>query len=712
MGVIQNTITLQNEMSAELEKIKKDIEDIVTATQSVETAFDKVYENLEFINIYFDEMSDKLSSVKDITGLVDEEFAKVADTISENVGMKISEVNEKLIETKEDILASAEAASQMDNNLGGISKSTTNVTKGLNQITKSSAGILKQFGLMPKELSQAMNAVQGLTMGISAAVPAASSLTAALGPISLIATGVMAVVSAVQMFTKEVDEIEEKAIPDFKEMVSHSEELTKESDKLSKKFVENIELINKLNKVGNDNTLIERLKEENELINEQTLAFEGRAALSMQTAIEDALEKSESLFKAKNQETYQYVDGFTAFFRKLTFQPEYDIIYTQTQSAMEEFDKYMGIIESGGELTRKQRNEIDKTVNSMVELTNQLRMDTTPASLEYAEIFDENIKRFGIGTKQLAELTETTSIYSEALEIVNRIEKEFAEQQKMLEATNKIYIQTQKNITREFKDTFDAAEKIESAYNAMSDALDSLNSGANINLDAYNQIMNLSPQYLQYLFDENGALVDLQTAQENVTQAQTAALGVQQAMQVLDAAQKWIDETGSLIGYKTAVMSATDSVWDLVDAQMAALSTSSAYARQGGWEATGIEDQINRIKQLTESAMAGVSGKAGSLERPKVNADGSLKVSDVSNKEIKGEMIRLMEDVTRSQYVGGAYQQRQGITVNMGGYTYNPNVSTTELSASERANIVREGAQTGAMLVSEQIMDAFAHDLG
>ena len=149
MSVIQSTITLDNQMSGELERIKSDVENIIKLSDDVGKMFDNVSKNLEIADKYFGELDTKINAVKDNIKVVDEEFEKVSVIISEKVEENITIMNETLIETKEKVEEIAEASKEIDDNIGKTIKSTAGMTKGLNQISKSTSSILRQFKLIP-----------------------------------------------------------------------------------------------------------------------------------------------------------------------------------------------------------------------------------------------------------------------------------------------------------------------------------------------------------------------------------------------------------------------------------------------------------------------------------------------------------------------------------------------------------------------------------
>jgi hypothetical protein len=207
----------------------------------------------------------------------------------------------------------------------------------------------------------------------------------------------------------------------------------------------------------------------------------------------------------------------------------------------------------------------------------------------------------------------------------------------------------QNQIIRSYRDTYAAAESLRGAHHAMTHAINGTSSAYNSQLHYFNEIMNLSPHYLHFLFDEHGALVDVEDAVYAVTQAQIELLGVRQANAVLDAAKAWQYEEGSLRGYRQAVIDATDGVWGLVDARIELMrQTEIERNLENGWsmsfatriaertmQQSGVLQQIDLIRGMTETA------QAGARERGVFRPDGAMLVADVTTHDIMGEFVRM-----------------------------------------------------------------------
>lgn len=87
----------------------------------------------------------------------------------------------------------------------------------------------------------------------------------------------------------------------------------------------------------------------------------------------------------------------------------------------------------------------------------------------------------------------------------------------------------------------------------------------------------------------------------------------------------------------------------------------------------------------------------------------ALRVAQQGAVEIKGDMIRLMENVYQGIYSRGAYQQRPNLTVNVGGI--HETVNANQLSDAQRESIAARAGQYSADIVAEAINEAYGNNL-
>jgi len=94
--------------------------------------------------------------------------------------------------------------------------------------------------------------------------------------------------------------------------------------------------------------------------------------------------------------------------------------------------------------------------------------------------------------------------------------------------------------------------------------------------------------------------------------------------------------------------------------------------------------EYNKQRDMFGMPLYGMGGSGGLSDYAMTTSGGqALRVAQQGPIEIRGEMIRLMEDVVRHRYISGTY--RQPVVMNMGGLSFNVNASNGRISDSELA---------------------------
>lgn len=192
--------------------------------------------------------------------------------------------------------------------------------------------------------------------------------------------------------------------------------------------------------------------------------------------------------------------------------------------------------------------------------------------------------------------------------------------------------------------TSEAVDSIQDVYDALHDAADEFaaNEGF-ISVDTFQSLVELGPQYMQYLRDENGLLVINEENINKVIAAKTQQLALDNAMAYVErlrlALQKGSIEDLNHLLYAT--VEATDATWGLVYANLALLDLT-------GDQYQAALHNINAIRSLADNAVKsiGVVGKSLSdtLSEMKSGLDDILQyVMDMIRSEIE-QQIEALED--------------------------------------------------------------------
>lgn len=158
--------------------------------------------------------------------------------------------------------------------------------------------------------------------------------------------------------------------------------------------------------------------------------------------------------------------------------------------------------------------------------------------------------------------------------------------------------------------TSEAVDDLQNAYQTLQDAADEYaQNGGFISIDAYQSILDLGPQYMQYLKDENGLLVINRERIEQMIAAKTKQLALDNAMTYVErlklALQK--DSIEDLNELLFATTKTTGATWDLVYANLAML---------------GLDDEqyqaalhnINAMRSLADTAVDSIGKTVGGAE--------------------------------------------------------------------------------------------------
>lgn len=198
----------------------------------------------------------------------------------------------------------------------------------------------------------------------------------------------------------------------------------------------------------------------------------------------------------------------------------------------------------------------------------------------------------------------------------------------------------------------DSVDEIQNVYDTLKAAADEYAEDGFISVDAYQSIIDLGPQYMQYLRDENGLLIINEENINKVIAAKTRQLAAEQALTYVERLRLALEE-GSIENLNTmlyATTEATDATFGLAYAQLAMMhSMGDLDDRQ---YAAALHN-IQSIESLANTAIASVGKVAGEssektreeLEDMKSGVDDILKyVMDMLKHRIQ-QQVDALEDL-------------------------------------------------------------------
>lgn len=150
-------------------------------------------------------------------------------------------------------------------------------------------------------------------------------------------------------------------------------------------------------------------------------------------------------------------------------------------------------------------------------------------------------------------------------------------------------------------DLHDAIDNIQSAYGTLQTALEEQKEFGAISVDTLQSLLKLEPQYLNMLIDEEGQIVLNEDAINNCTAAYIDNLAAKTALNLIDSVSRLETEEEQLRLLSGEAQETSGSLWDLVAAQLAVVTTSVSPE-----VANALKTQIEGIKNMADQAKAGL----------------------------------------------------------------------------------------------------------
>jgi len=706
MTEIKNRIILDDQMSAALEAIVESTTGLIETLGGVPVVTNRVIDSFKHAEEQIIEFHEATSGA----------FTKLNEKNLEMLE-SFEKTNEKLIVMIEKIEDKSKAIEGIAKSIEKAGKSSGDTAKGFKDMTDGVLKIVQSFKLIPPQTAKMISGVAMLNRGIAATIPKAAGLAAKLAPLTLVATAVMGIVNAISRFrrsSEDVDEVSES----FDGLVQRAYNLASESKRMAGYFETYVELIHQLEDIGASEDLLRHLEGRSEIYATRAQAAYTIAAMTRTRIVKAAMRESSALLNeifgndtimAYQQQIEQLYQGINNVYSRGD--------HATAEYLQRELDEMNAA--KAAALERYTISAVSENYDDFIRVAGILAASTDEAHQLRAQRINEWYEYFNVLTRGYTGLIPLVNEFDEELEkhkaTMDRIEA-------VARATAAVQERTQQHIIRSYRDTYAAAESLQSAHYALSHAINGTSSEYMSQLDIFNKVMNLSPEYLNFLFDERGNLLDIEDAVTAVTQSQIQLMGVRQANAILDSVEAWVSETGALYGYSAAIITATDSVWGFVEARMADIKlaetqrlmyeTGMAYgaARSSASRSMlGVTQQISAIQDWT--AAAGEYARNSDLVRAdtiNTAAGRAMVVADPANWAIRDEIVRLKEDVTTRQFASGIYQQRGPVQIPQ---IQLPSINVYATPGMNEEQLARRVAKYCASYVADEIVDAYNNDL-
>ena len=188
------------------------------------------------------------------------------------------------------------------------------------------------------------------------------------------------------------------------------------------------------------------------------------------------------------------------------------------------------------------------------------------------------------------------------------------------------------------KELNDSLDKIQSAYQVASTAIQEYNENGYISVDTFQSLMELEPEYLNLLVDENGTLALTSENLYKLTEARINDLAAKQASTLVDSVTKLGSEAEQLQYLTQATDGATESTWGLVYAKIAEAQAAGTISDD---VAGRLKSQVEAYQTWANAAIDGInkgslgkSSNSSKSEKDKAKAlkDYNDKLKDINEK--------------------------------------------------------------------------------
>lgn len=172
-------------------------------------------------------------------------------------------------------------------------------------------------------------------------------------------------------------------------------------------------------------------------------------------------------------------------------------------------------------------------------------------------------------------------------------------------------------------------DNITSAYQTAVDAAYEYNQQGYLSVDTYSQLMQLAPEYLAMMINENGQLYANADAVTTAYQAKVYLMGIEAAEAQVSLASSMAANqgAGAYAALGSQAINTAGSLWELVKARMA----DKIAAVEDPADLAALENRINAINDLTQSTIANAKATTSSI-RPTNATTGATNKNTGANK--------------------------------------------------------------------------------
>jgi hypothetical protein len=613
-------------------------------------------------------------SISAATASIDASGGAMAETLA-GTGESVAQVTEQIRLNTEQILANKAAAEEYAASVDKTGAASLGASRNVQRLGIMSGRLLGSISGAPTVIQRTVSSIGAMTMGMGAATAGAAGLTAALTaivPIASLAVGaVFGVVKIVEHFggasQRRIDELNAK----IDEMSGRYSTLTGELLGMYEQLARNNELIDDMNRLGANSAFVERLEDENTALDRQIRLRQIMANMAAEKTTQATLELMDE---------GKYLTGRYATLGGL-------------QTTAGEKSDILSAINSLTDMyaTGQENFVVDWNPNHMGSGTTHNIRDTLYGYMEELRTMRENI--YGgtdEGAAALAAIDDVIDRYNSIFsqydfspippsaadeakeEAARRLEQQEAAlklSQQAAERTARIAAYEMGKYKNSVIDLATELDNLETAHGALQSAVAAMNGEADMELEAFYALMSLSPEYIATLYSQTDGVLDLAAATDMLIAAKMEEMAVSKALEIIDAAKKYQEAYGTIVGYAAGIDIATDSMWGLVEAQIESIRLSELAkvphdlekAERVNEALSPIIAQIEMLKASAASTQRSVAQYPDQIKR--VN-----KVDEIGKPvKLADEDLRLLADMAERKYMTEVNLQTlaPNVTVNV-----------------------------------------------
>ena len=626
MATIEMTLALNDEMSNGLDVI-------ISKSKQLYKALEPIRE----VRTDYSSFKQMGTAVEDVTEALTGK-TKIVDDVKGSIGG----LGESVRETTEKITELGKTAGGTSEQLGGLNDALNLNGRGMSFMTMGTARLLGGMGLMPRAASSAVIGLNQLNRGLGTTALSLSAVTAKIAPLLLLSTAVFGIVGAVRNLGRESDSVDD--------VYRSFSSLNSETNRLTQNLNTSVDLFERLKGFGADTSILDRLAAENIMLETMITNTQTQAALMARDtgqAIKDSFLGVNRELRRVGGEIGYIFDGYGGVTESL--RPVMEVVeWTNLQS----LSSFADVLEAGGKLYENQKAYLMAFFGSAGETM-------------------QSIINAGMGEYDFAkEITRIVGVVNEYYSGLRTFSDAIDGYEKSIEAAAAATInwgdsarganRAVRDLQRGFGRFGSIVDGVTDAWYAMNSAMNGATFGYGNAIDAFEAMYNIGYQNIHMLFDNYGALLDVEDAINKVYAAQIQMKAFSMADSLIAQAEAAALAAYGMDGYTYAT--------DLCTEAMIRLRLESA-------KALGIVDQVHAIFGMAEQAtLTALAGGRGGGSRLPLTSRGAVRAGIDEPIEIKGENLRMLIDAAERRRA----EALRPISLSVDSSIHNPTFYNTE----------------------------------